>query len=182
MFIGYAGYNAYQIHTFSRVYYEDNADAAIVLGAGTNEGQVSPIFKQRLNHAIYLYEKGAIERVILTGGFGAGQSISDSKAALDYVKRSNVPVQHIFIEERSRYTMENLAESKQIMDSLGLANALIVSDPLHMKRSMAIALKMGINCKPSPTRTSMYQSFQTKARSLAYETFFFTGGRLLGRN
>jgi uncharacterized SAM-binding protein YcdF (DUF218 family) len=59
---------------------------------------------------------------------------------------------------------------------------LIVSDPLHMKRSVALAEKTGIRCLSSPTRTSAYRSFGPKANSLAWETFFFMLGRLSGFN
>ena len=43
------------------------ADCAIVLGAGTWEGEVSPVFEERLRHAVKLYREGTVPKIILTG-------------------------------------------------------------------------------------------------------------------
>jgi uncharacterized SAM-binding protein YcdF (DUF218 family) len=88
----------------------------------------------------------------------------------------------ILVEKKSRYTIENLIEAKKIMDSLNYKSALIISDPLHMKRSIELAKKLKIVCKPSPTKTTMYKSFVSKSKSLIYETFYFTLGEIIGKN
>ena len=64
------------------------------------------------------------------------------------------------------------------MDSHNFSTALIVSDPLHMKRSMELAISVKIECASSPTKTSMYQTTIPKLKFLAYETFFYTLGKL----
>jgi uncharacterized SAM-binding protein YcdF (DUF218 family) len=55
----------------------------------------------------------------------------------------------------------------------GLKSAIIVSDPLHMKRAMMMADGLGIDAVPSPTATTRYQSFQTKFGFLIREIYFF---------
>ncbi|MDW7693984.1 hypothetical protein R9C00_04440 [Flammeovirgaceae bacterium SG7u.111] len=67
------------------------------------------------------------------------------------------------------------------MDSLQLKSALIVSDPLHMKRAMEISRTIGVNGKSSPTQTSMYRSWSTKFSLLLYESFFYNIGLLSER-
>lgn len=69
-----------------------------------------------------------------------------------------------------------------IMDSLGLETALLVSDPLHMKRSISLAQKIALHCFSSPTESSMYKSRKTKLKFLLYETFYFTLGKFSRRN
>ena len=66
------------------------------------------------------------------------------------------------IEEESSYTVENLKESKQIMDSLEFTNVLLVSDPMHIKRAMKLAKYYEIDCRPSPTKKSMSKSAKAK--------------------
>lgn len=173
-------FNCIQIYLYSSEYSEVSCDAVIVLGAGTSDGKLSPVFRERINHAVYLYEKGVIDKVILTGGYGKGQKYADSEVARDYMLQHNIPEADICIEKSSKYTIENLAESKGLMDSLGLHTALLTSDPLHMKRSMALAEKYGIDCKPSPTRTSMYKTAIPKAKFLLYESFYYSLGVLTG--
>ena len=180
--LGYFIFNVIVIYQYSTEYYEDKSDVAIVLGAATFNDQVSPVFRERINHALYLYNNGIVKKVIFTGGFGQGQSKSDSQRAREYAIAEGLPDSDILIEESSRYTIENLSESKSLMDALHFQTALIVSDPLHMKRAIALAEKMNINCKPSPTKTSMYRSTIPKVKSLFYETFFLSVGQLSGEN
>ena len=53
--------------------------------------------------------------------------------------------------------------------------AIIVSDPLHMKRAMLLEEEAGINAYSSPTPTSRYVSLRTKIPFLARETFYYIG-------
>ena len=172
-------FNGVVIYRYAAHYYEDKSDVAIVLGAGTSNGQLSPVFRERVNHSIYLYDKGLVDYVILTGGMGKGQEFADSEIASAYFLKQGVPEEVILIEKESRFTIENLENASILMDSLQLTSALLVSDPLHMKRSMALAQRFQINCKPSPTRTSMYRSFIPKGKSLIYETFYFSIGEII---
>ncbi|PHR42926.1 MAG: multidrug MFS transporter [Fluviicola sp.] len=172
--IGYFVLNSIRIYQYSFEYSEDKSDVAIVLGAASKDGILSPVFKERINHGVLLYEKGIVNKIIFTGGIGKGQKESESKAAKNYALRNGVPESDIFIEEKSNYTTENLEQAEQIMDSLGFTNALLVSDPLHMRRAMKIAKYYEIDCKPSPTKTTMYKSSKTKLSQLLYETFFFS--------
>ena len=48
------------------------ADVAIVLGAAVTDAEVSPVLRERLNHGIWLYKNGYVDRLILTGGIGEG--------------------------------------------------------------------------------------------------------------
>jgi len=172
--------NAIRIYNYSNEYYEDKSDVAIVLGAGTNNGEPSAILRERINHSLNLYKAGIVNYIIFTGGYGKGHKESDSEIAKNYALRNGIPEEDIFIEEESTITFTNLSYSKIIMDSLNISTALVVTDPLHMKRSVAMAKKLEINCKPSPTPTSMYKSQKTKFRSLFYESFFYNLGIIQG--
>ena len=143
---------------------------------------MSPIFKERINHSIYLYKQHVIKKIILTGGYGDNQKQSDSKIAKAYVIKNGIPAMDILIEEKSKFTIENLKESKIIMDSLNLKTALLISDPLHMKRSIELAKKQKLDCLPSPTKTTMYKTKIPKIKSLIYETFFYSIGQIVGKN
>jgi len=174
LILGYLVLNSIRIYKYSFIYFEKKSDVAIVLGAGTNDGVLSPVFKERINHSLLLYKKGLVDKIIFTGGFGKGQKKSDSQIAKNYALKNGVPEHNILIEDKSQFTIENISESKIIMDSIGVKTALIISDPLHMKRAIKLAVNTGIDCKPSPTQTSMYKSTYPKMKQLLYETFFFS--------
>ena len=151
------------------------SDVAIVLGAAVWDGEVSPVYRERINHAIALYEDGFVDYIILTGGFGEGSYKSDSQVAKEYALSQGVPEERILIEEKSTITEENLEFSKEVMEENDLETAIIVSDPLHMKRAMLMAEDYGINAVSSPTTTSMYKSLKTKIPFLLREEFFYIG-------
>ncbi len=154
-------------------------DVAIVLGAATTDGEVSPVYRERINHGIWLYQNQYVDYLIFTGGVGEGNTLSDAFAAKEYAVEKGIPANAIFLEERSTITEENLKYAKEIMEENSWNTALIVSDPLHMKRAMLMAKDFGMDAYSSPTTTSMYKSLKTKLPFLAREEFFYIGYWLL---
>jgi len=111
----------------------------------------------------------------MTGGFGKGNDISDAHAAKQYAISKNIPEEDILTEDSSTITQENLENAKKIMDKNGYKTALIVSDPLHMKRAMLLAKDTGITAYSSPTSTTRYISLKTKIPFVIREMIFYVG-------
>ena len=151
------------------------ADCIIVLGAGTNGRTPNPVFRERLNHAVTLYENGYSDVILLTGGYSPGNAYSDAAIAGQYLMELGIPEDGILLEEKSTITQENLEYAKEIMDLHDFSTAIIISDRLHMKRSMTMAKDYEIDALPSPTPTTCYQTWRTKLPFLARETFFYVG-------
>ncbi|MBQ8757010.1 MAG: YdcF family protein [Oscillospiraceae bacterium] len=175
LIILFAIITAVNITHYGKVDEKAHCDVAIILGAATSDGEVSPVYRERINHGIWLYENGYVDYLILTGGIGNGNEISDAFAAKQYAIKKGVPEQVIYIEEKSTITEENLEYAKAIMDEHSLDTAIIVSDPLHMKRAMLMASDYGIDACSSPTPTTMYRSAKTQIPFLAREVFFYIG-------
>lgn len=155
------------------------ADAAIILGASVYDNSPSPVFCERINHAVDLYNNGYVKAVIMTGGVGDGNIRSDADIAREYAEQRGVPAEAIYKEEESTITFENLENARQLMEQNGMDTALIVSDPLHMKRAMLYAKDLGIKAYSSPTPTSLYRSWKTKLPFLVREEFYYVGYRLV---
>ena len=151
------------------------ADCIIVLGAGTDGKTPNAVFRERLHHAVTLYENGYSDRILLTGGDSPGNEHSDAYIAGQYLLTLGIPEEAILLEEKSTITQENLQFAKQIMEAEDLSTCILVSDPLHMKRSMLMAKDCQIEGFPSPTPTTRYQTWKTKLPFLARETFFYVG-------
>lgn len=175
LIILFAIITAVNIIHYGKVDEKAHCDVAIILGAATSDGEVSPVYRERINHGIWLYENGYIDYLILTGGIGNGNEMSDAGAAKQYATKKGVPEQVILIEEKSTITEENLEHAKEIMDEFPMDTAIIVSDPLHMKRAMLMASDYGIDACSSPTPTTMYRSAKTQLPFLAREVFFYIG-------
>lgn len=175
LFMIYLAATALSIWRYASVDEKQPADIAIVLGAGTAGGEISPVFRERIHHGIWLYQNGYVDALIFTGGIGDGNERSDAWAAGQYAIEQGVPEADILLEEKSTITQENIANAKKIMDEKGYRTAIIVSDPLHMKRAMLMARDYGIEAYSSPTPTSRYISLKTKIPFLAREEFFYIG-------
>ena len=170
---------ANSIVQFSKLDEKAKGDTVIILGAATTNGEVSPVYRERIHHGIWLYKNGYVDCLIMTGGVGNGNETSDAYVAKQYAISKGIPEEAIFIEEKSTITEENLKNAKAIMAENSLDTAIIVSDPLHMKRAMTMAKDYGIIAYSSPTPTTMYKSNKTKIPFLAREVFFYIGYSIL---
>ena len=169
---------ALSIVSFSEKDETRQADAAVVLGASVYDNSPSPVFRERIDHAVDLYNDGYVNAIIMTGGVGEGNIRSEADIAREYAVQQGVPADVIFKEEDSSITAENLEMAKRVMSEQGFDTALIVSDPLHMKRAMMYADDLGMKAYSSPTPTSLYRSWKTKLPFLFREEFFYIGYRL----
>ena len=170
-----AGLLAWRIYSFGNTSSNSRADAAVVLGAAVWTDNVSPVFRERINHAINLYRRGQVRKLIFTGGQGNPGEPTESSAARDYALQSGIPANDILIEEKSHTTYENILYAKQLADTHGIKKVLIVSDPLHMKRAMAMATDVGLAADPSPTPSTRYQGVKSQIGLLAHETYYYIG-------
>ena len=176
--LGYIFYAASSIYSYSFKTSDVIADAAIVLGAAVWDGKPSPVFEERINHAIKIYKSGQVKKVIFTGGIGSDDEKSEAQVAKEYAINHGVSIGDILIEDKSTLTVENLRFSASLLNSNNLSLVLIVSDPLHMKRAMTIVADLDINALPSPTETSRYQSYSSRSKMLVSETYYYIGYKI----
>jgi len=171
---------AVRIYTYGDHSVDISADAAIVLGAAVWSTSVSPVFRERINHAIELYRQGKVRKLIFTGGQGNSNEPTEAAAARAYALANGIPSQDILVEQKSHTTYENIVYAKQLADSNNIKKVLLVSDPMHMKRAMTMAIDVGLDASPSPTQTTRYKTWRTQLSELTRETFYYLG-YLLGR-
>lgn len=156
------------------------ADAAIVLGAAVRSTGPSPVYVERINHAIELYRAGAVRYLIMTGGKGLGERVAEAEAGRAQAIAAGVPAAAVLAETQSRDTRENLANAKPIVAAHNIGRVLIVSDPLHMMRAMQMAAAAGLDAAPSPTPTTRYRTLVSQIPMLIRETYFNMHYRMLG--
>lgn len=149
------------------------ADAAIVLGAAVWGEEPSPVFRERINHAINLYKNGDILVIIFTGGIGDRDESAEAIIAKRYAIIQGVKSADILIETESRTTNQNLKNAQKVASKYQLTKFLIVSDPLHLKRAVLMAQDLGMDAYPSPTPTTRYRSLNSQLEFLMRETYFY---------
>jgi uncharacterized SAM-binding protein YcdF (DUF218 family) len=173
MFLVVFGYSALSIYLYGSNTSKVPADAAIVLGAAAWGDKPSPVFRERINHGINLYKRNDIQQLIFTGGQGESSEPAEAIVAKRYAIAQGVDAADILTETQSRTTRQNLYYASQVATTHQLRRILIISDPLHMKRSVLMARDLGIDAYPSPTPTTRYRSFKSQMSFLARETYFY---------
>ncbi|MCW1883775.1 YdcF family protein [Luteolibacter flavescens] len=157
------------------------SDCAIVLGAAAYGSKPSPVFAERINHAVALYQSGKVKRLLFTGGSVIDADQSESAVARVHAMAAGVPPEAILTESKSRTTEQNLQQAKNVMKKHGLKTAVIVSDPLHLKRAASMASDLGIDAVTSPTPTTRYRTWKVKAGFLIREVFYLHGYWFTGK-
>ncbi|QYK51706.1 MAG: YdcF family protein [Anaerolineales bacterium] len=165
------GMTALRIRQYAHVDETQPADVAVVLGAAAWRNRPSPVFAERINHAIELYNRGLVRAIIFTGGYGRNPQIADSEIARDYAIQRGIPTSVIYVETISTNTEENLAEAGKLMQALGFTSGLLISDPLHMYRAQQLANEHGLALYSSPTPTSRYRSTVSRVVFTLRETY-----------
>ena len=165
---------AVDVYRFSQIDETRTADAAIVLGAAVYRERPSPVFRERINHAIQLYNDGLVEKIIFTGGVGRRDRLSEAEVGRNYALARGVPEEAILIEGSSTSTLENLTNAKQIAEQNDLQSFLIVSTPFHMRRALAVAQDLEMEAYTSPTRSTRWLSNFTRSFSFSREVAAYT--------
>ena len=176
--IVYTAITAVNIWLYSKTDEKQPADVAVILGAGAVDGNVSPVFRERINHGISLYQNKYVKKLIFTGGIGNGNKNSDAYTAMQYAIEQGVPESDILLEETSTITQENIKNAKAIMTKNSYKTAILVSDPLHMKRAVQMAKDYKIECYSSPTPSTRYVTLKSILPFLLREVFFYIGYKI----
>jgi len=146
------------------------SDAIVVLGAAQYNGRPSPVLKARLDHAVELYRAGLAPALVVTGGIGTGDRVSEATVGLRYLRALAVPDSAIIVRPDGRTTDESMRSVAEWMHGRELRRAILVSDPFHMARLRIEARRADIQAVTSPTRTSpIVPGSRTEAGYLALE-------------
>ncbi len=157
------------------------ADAAIVLGAAVWAGSPSPVLTARLAHALDLFLKKQVNYIIVTGGTGTGDNLSEADAGARFLIENGVPAANILLEREGRSTLQSLQGAAQLAAPLRLKRVLLVSDPFHMLRSLKMAHDLGFDAFASPTQTSPISTRPIEEwvymvrEAIAYTSYVFGG-------
>ena len=120
-------------------------DVVIVLGAGLRGDRPSSTLKGRLNAAFDYYKKNPDCLIVVSGGQGYDELISEALAMERYLINLGVPAEKIIKEEESTSTFENFMFSKMILDGLLEKQYTVayISNEYHVFRAGRIACDAG---------------------------------------
>jgi hypothetical protein len=109
----------------------------IVFGGGTG----------RIEKALELYKQGHVDYFLVTGGIGPyseNQELAEAEIYANYLIDHGVPDNHIWIENRSINTVENIKYSMERLvqeannGSYGFLYPILITSGFHLKRTYAL--------------------------------------------
>ncbi|GAA3464693.1 YdcF family protein [Saccharothrix longispora] len=136
-------------------------DAVVVLGAGLNGDRVPPLLASRLDRAIRVYERGVgagrPPLVVVSGGQGPDEDVSEAAAMRDYLVRRGVPDDRVLVEDRSTTTEQNLAYSARVLAEHGWqGRAVGVTNNFHVFRAAVTARRLRLRMQIIGAPTAAY--------------------------
>lgn len=153
-------------------------DAIIVLGAAQYDGQPSPALRNRLDHAVSLYQDDLAPVIWVTGGRQPGDRFSEASASSQYLIRRGIPNAAVQLETHGGNSYESLAATARYLRDRDERDVLLVSDAWHTYRIMAIAREVGLRPRVSPSTPSTLSG--QGLRRLAREVTAVALGRFVG--
>ena len=130
------------------------ADAIAVLGAAQYNGRPSPVFRARLQHAAALYQRGLAPVVLVTGGVGRRDTLSEAHVGRDYLVRLGLPGDAVIPLAGGDDTYASIEQLQQWFTGRDSRRVLLVSDGFHMLRLQIIARRLGLVPYTSPATGS----------------------------
>jgi uncharacterized SAM-binding protein YcdF (DUF218 family) len=118
------------------------ADAVIVLGAKVG----TPALTNRALKGLELYRTSHAGALVLSGGRGAGEPVSEAQAMRrviedEVAKTKGAGLPTMILEQTSRNTYENIRNSRALIPKA--RSVVVVSDCFHLARATFVAIRAG---------------------------------------
>lgn len=121
---------------------EPGADYLIVLGAQWKSTGPSEVLRRRLDQAADYLIRNPDTKVIVSGGQGSNEHMSEAAGMREYLINAGVREDRILTEDQSSNTYENLVFSGKFLDR-EKDSVVVVTNNFHMFRALSIAKKQG---------------------------------------
>jgi uncharacterized SAM-binding protein YcdF (DUF218 family) len=176
-FLGWSCWVYVQIENYAGLDQAAPSNAIAVLGAAEYDGQPSPVFRARLDHAHDLYKRGIAPLIIVLGGT-SGDQYSEGAVGRDYLMSLGIPESAIIAETQSRDTEEQAHRIAVIARANGLRRLVVVSDGTHLFRIHEICAADGLDVLTSPRTRVSVGGGTGEAERIAHEILSYTAWRL----
>jgi uncharacterized SAM-binding protein YcdF (DUF218 family) len=132
------------------------ADAIVVLSGGfrrgyDGNGELAEDTTVRLVHAIGAYRAVGPLPLVVTGGLlASGPDTPVAEAMVERLAALGIPRNDVLVEPRSETTFENAQRTWRLLSERRARRILLVTDALHMPRSVAVFERQGFDVVPHP--------------------------------
>src|ERR1035437_10501331 len=134
----YAGTKSYIYNDTMKV---PNAEVALIPGAAVlKDGALSPIFIDRVDMAIKLYEAKKVSKILVSGD-NSTVIYNEVNPVRLYLISKGIPDQDIFLDHAGLHTYSPTYRARDIF---GVSSPLITTQSFHLPRAVFIARQLGM--------------------------------------
>ncbi|WP_102401535.1 YdcF family protein [Haloimpatiens massiliensis] len=163
--------------------YTADSDYIIVLGAGLQGRTMSLTLYQRVEKAWGYLKDHPNTKIIVSGGKGANEAISEAEAMEKYFLNKGIERNRIIKEDKSKNTYENLLFSKEKLiqvegESLEKIKNLkigVVTSNFHIFRAKMLGNRVGIELQGMPAKvmTTLQLNFYVREALAVVKSVIF---------
>lgn len=144
-FIGFCGYNCVMMANYSSKPLEQ-VNCVMILGCQVKGSEPGGEMLNRLNTALPLIEVNPDCPIIVTGGQGAGENISEAECMKQWLMEQGIDSSRIYTESNSHSTAQNFTYSAPILAELGISDGIaVVTNDFHQYRAELYAQRLGLS-------------------------------------
>ena len=134
----------------------DKPDYIMVLGAGLRGTKISSSLEERLKSALEFNKEYPDVPIIVSGGQGKGEDISEAVAMKSYLINNGIDKDLIIMEDKSTSTYENFLYTYELLnkrDEAEQPKITVITNSFHMYRAKYLGEKIGFKCYGYPAKT-----------------------------
>ncbi|MEG1457605.1 MAG: YdcF family protein, partial [Bacilli bacterium] len=149
IFIGIEGIIIYEGHHKEI----GKTDYLMVLGAGIKGEEIGTTLRYRLDTAIEFNEINPDIKIIVSGGQGQGEDVTEAYAMKKYLIEHGINENLIITEDKSTNTYENFMFTKNILEKENINDdykITVVTNNFHMYRAKYLGEQVGFECLGYP--------------------------------
>ncbi|MGE8206500.1 YdcF family protein [Heyndrickxia sp. NPDC080065] len=148
--VGWVSFTFYHMKHVAKEQPPKNIPYLVILGAKVNGEKMSKAFFERAKVGLQYLNQNENTKVIVTGGQGPDEDITEAEAAKRYLIENGIAEKRIFLEEKSVNTYENIKFAKKLYS---INEAVFVSNDFHLYRAIQLAKAQDIKAYPLAAET-----------------------------
>lgn len=129
-------------HIYEKIEDVEKAQTALILGAAVlRNGTLSPIFEERVDTAIELYQAKKVKK-ILASGDNSTLAHNEVNPVRNYLLEKDIPDEDIYLDYAGFDTYSTMYRARDIFQ---VDSVIIVTQSFHLPRAVFIAQMLGLN-------------------------------------
>lgn len=130
---------------------------AIVFGAAVyRNGRLSSVLRDRMETAINLYERGKVQKILVSGG-SANQTYDEPGAMKAYAVQRGVAEEDIQVDHAGERTYDTCYRARNIFQ---LDRAILVTQAFHLPRAIFTCQRLGLEANGVPADMRPYRGMR----------------------